>query len=140
MATAGHAEMPSQVLPEPPYLYGPMAEAAVRLSPPLIKLRMFPAEPTHDAQGNPHIAPPCCGWSLGEGEVTASGPLSTMSFIAIWNEGVTTAAGVPITMEIESPEWLTDVPFVHVHPSGYLMAIWYDSAAGKFMRSVLYPT
>ena len=132
-------EVPSQVMDVAPYVFGPLAEACAALSPEEVRFTMFPAEPVHDGAGGSHAEPPACGWEISAGGTTVSGPLSTMSFVALWNEDVASVAGMRVGMTLESPEWMMDVPFVHVHPSGFLQAVSYDAVNGRFCRSILYP-
>ena len=131
-------ETPSQILPSPPYLHGPLADARRRLRPARISLEMFPAAPTRTSDGHEHCEPPACGWAISSDRGNEDGPLSLMSFLALWNDAVRRIDGLPVEMSIHDRRHLAGTAFVQLHPSGFLQAISYDSA-GFFRREILYP-
>ncbi len=85
------------------------------------------------------IPPPSCTWTIETDESVETGPLSLMSFIAIWNEKVLHVDGVPIDSTIHNEHLMVAAPFIRPHPSGFLQAIGYDAPLEIFYRSILYP-
>ena len=129
--------MPSQVLPQPPYLFGPLAAEAARARPSRLRMELFPAEPVAGEGGMPHAEPPAASWTCEPGG--ASGPLSIMSFVALWAQQVRSVAGIPLELSIHDAGSLAACPFAAPHPSGFFQAIQYDGESQSFHRQVLYP-
>ncbi len=132
-------EIPSQILRDEPRMRGDLAIACANLRPNRVRLEMFPAEPTKDHTGTEHVDPPICGWSIEADGKSADGPLATMSFISVWNNDERVIDDIAVDLVLHQPKWAAAMPFVHFHPSGFLMAVRYDAPSGNFMRSILYP-
>ncbi len=131
------AELPSQILPRHPYLFGPLGSEAIRTRATAIELELFPAEPTETANGTLHAEPPIAAWTCKPSG--RSGPLSTMSFLALWSQDIRQVRGMEISLKIHSPLWLSACQFVCLHPSGFPQAIGYDRHTQVFSRQILYP-
>ena len=137
MTTA--TECPSQLLPEAPFFHGPMASALAEATDPNLTLEMFPATPTQTPAGHDHTEPPSCIWTISSAKEIRSGPLYPLSFIAIWNSQISAIGNIPVDVRLHTPERLSQVPFVTLHPSGFLQAIAYNPTTQQFDRQILYP-